>query len=99
MKLTSYEKDIINKLMETITFKTKGVCSDEITFCIKDNIVTGVRFKDGCNGNLMGISMLVDGMPVEEVIRKLRGIDCEGRGTSCPDQLSKALEAALAVNK
>lgn len=49
----------------------------------------------GCSGNLQGISKLVEGMPVGEVIKKLRGIDCDGRGTSCPDQLSKALEAVL----
>lgn len=82
--------------MGTIIFKTTGVCSEEITFCIEDNIITNVRFKSGCDGNLLGISVLVEGMPVEDVIKKLRGIDCEGRGTSCPDQLSKALEAAVA---
>lgn len=84
--------------MKTIIFKTKGVCSKEITLCIKDNIVTDVKFKSGCNGNLQGISILVEGMPVEDVIRKLKGISCEGRSTSCPDQLAKALEAAMLKN-
>lgn len=85
--------------MKTISYKTNGVCSEEITFCIKDHIVTDVRFKAGCNGNLSGIGVLVEGMPIEDVIRKLKGINCEDRGTSCPDQLATALEAAVAEQK
>lgn len=54
-----------------------------------------VSFQDGCDGNLQGISRLVEGMPVREVIKRLKGISCDGKGTSCPDQLAKALEAAL----
>ncbi|PJI09661.1 MULTISPECIES: TIGR03905 family TSCPD domain-containing protein [Clostridium] len=73
-------------------YKTKGVCSREIHFDIKDNKVINVSFVGGCNGNGQGIGKLVEGMPVDDVIKRLRGINCNGKGTSCPDQLSKALE-------
>lgn len=81
--------------METYTYTTKGVCSREINISIEDGILTKVSFKSGCNGNLQGISRLVEGMPVELVIEKLNGIDCGGKGTSCPDQLTKALKEIL----
>jgi uncharacterized protein (TIGR03905 family) len=80
-----------NKL-ETISFKTRGVCSREIAIDVENGILKHVLFKSGCDGNLSGISRLVEGMPVEAVIEKLKGIDCDGKGTSCPDQLAKALE-------
>ena len=82
-----------------MTYKTKGTCSRSIEFDIENGILQNVRFIGGCDGNLSGISNLVKGMKVEEVIEKLRGIDCGGKGTSCPDQLSKALEAAVAGKK
>ena len=78
------------------TYKTRGTCSAQIEFEVNDGIVSNVKFYRGCNGNLQGIAHLVEGMKVEEVIEKLKGIDCNGRGTSCPDQLSKALEEVVA---
>ncbi|MDF2522530.1 MAG: hypothetical protein K0R31_171 [Clostridiales bacterium] len=81
--------------MDTIIFKTKGVCSDNITLTIEGNIVRSVSFKSGCDGNLQGISRLIEGMAIEEVIKKLRGISCDGRETSCPDQLAVALEEII----
>ncbi len=78
--------------METFTFRTKGVCSREINITIQDGIVIEVRFKAGCDGNSIGIGKLVEGMPVGKVIEKLKGIDCDGKGTSCPDQLAIALQ-------
>ena len=72
-------------------YKTYGVCSTEIHVEVKDNVIENVEFVRGCPGNLLGISMLVKGMNIDESIQKLQGIDCRGRGTSCPDQLSKAL--------
>jgi uncharacterized protein (TIGR03905 family) len=81
--------------MKTFTFKTKGVCSREIRISIHEGRVESVSFKSGCEGNLQAIGRLVQGMMVEEVIKRLKGIDCEGKGTSCPDQLSRALEAYL----
>lgn len=73
-------------------YKTKGVCSTEIHLDVEDNIIKNVEFVRGCAGNLSGISVLVKGMNIDEAIDKLQGIDCKGKGTSCPDQLSKALE-------
>jgi len=80
----------------TYKYKTHGTCSREIQFEINDGILSNVSFMSGCNGNLQGIGQLVEGMKVEEVIKKLRGINCNGRGTSCPDQLAKALEEVSA---
>ncbi len=77
------------------TYTPQGVCSRKIDLEIVDGVVTGLSFVGGCNGNLQGVSALVKGRKAEEVIPLLKGIDCGGKGTSCPDQLSKALEAAL----
>jgi uncharacterized protein (TIGR03905 family) len=74
------------------TYTPEGVCSRQIELEIEDGIVKSLRVIGGCNGNLQGISKLVEGMKVEDVIKKLRGIDCGGRGTSCPDQIARALE-------
>ena len=80
--------------MSSFSYKTSGVCSREITFDIEDNIVSNVRFVMGCNGNTQGVASLCEGMDIDEVIKRLRGINCNGRGTSCPDQLAKALTKA-----
>ncbi|WP_069997726.1 TIGR03905 family TSCPD domain-containing protein [Cellulosilyticum sp. I15G10I2] len=76
-------------------YKTSRVCSSEIHFEIEDNIIKEVSFVRGCAGNALGISALVKGLKPEEAIAKLKGIDCKGRGTSCPDQLASALEAYI----
>lgn len=73
-------------------FTPKGVCSNKIEFDVKDGKVTNVRFYGGCNGNLQGISRLVEGLDVDVVIDKLKGVKCGIKQTSCPDQLAKALE-------
>ncbi|EGT3616906.1 TIGR03905 family TSCPD domain-containing protein [Clostridium perfringens] len=75
-----------------MNYKTTGVCAKEINFEIEDNKIKNVNFVNGCPGNLMGVSKLVEGMDIDEAISKLKGIDCRGKGTSCPDQLAKALE-------
>ena len=75
------------------SYKTSGVCSSTINLEIENNIIKNVEFIGGCAGNLLGIGSLVKGLSVDEVISKLQGIDCRGKGTSCPDQLSKALTA------
>lgn len=74
------------------TYTPEGVCSRQIEFEVENGIVKSLRVIGGCNGNLQGIAKLVVGMKVEEVIKRLKGIDCGGRGTSCPDQIAKALE-------
>ncbi len=75
-------------------FKTRGTCSQMISFDLEDNKVKNVEFLGGCNGNLKGIGKLVEGMDVDEVISRLDGITCGMKSTSCPDQLAKALKAA-----
>lgn len=78
----------------TYEYKTKGTCSSRITFDLDGDIVTNVKFTGGCNGNLKGISSIVDGMTVEEISKKLDGITCGFKNTSCPDQLAKAVTEA-----
>lgn len=78
----------------TKTYYPKGVCSRQIDLEIEDGIIKDVKFIGGCNGNLQGISALVKGRKPEEVISVLKGINCNGKGTSCPDQLARALEQA-----
>lgn len=73
-------------------YKTKGTCSQRIFFDIEDGKVKNVQFLGGCNGNLKGIAALVEGMDAEEVISRVEGIRCGMKGTSCPDQLAKALK-------
>lgn len=76
-------------------YVTRGTCSRKIDFDIVDGKVRNVHFTGGCNGNTQGVAALVEGMDVNEAISRMKGINCGGRGTSCPDQLAKALEAAL----
>ena len=72
-------------------YKTKGTCSTNIELDVENGIVKELAFWGGCNGNLQGISRLVTGMPVSEVITRLEGVRCGTRSTSCPDQLCRAL--------
>lgn len=83
--------------MKTYTFQPHGVCSREMQVDLDDqNVIQEFRVVAGCHGNLQGIAALVKGMPAEEAIRRLKGINCKGKGTSCPDQLAQGLEQALA---
>lgn len=68
------------------------VCSTKYTFEIENNIIQKVTIENGCQGNTIGLSRLLEGMDVDNAINKLKGIDCRGRGTSCPDQIARALE-------
>lgn len=83
----------------TYTYKTKGVCSREIEITVNDNIVEKVKFLGGCAGNTQGISKLVVGMSVDQVIERLNGIKCGFKSTSCPDQLATALQEYKSANK
>ena len=80
-----------------LTYKTQGTCSSHIELEVEDGIIREVFFWGGCNGNLQGISRLVKGMKVDEVIEKLEGVRCGYRSTSCPDQLCKALREIQAA--
>lgn len=81
--------------MQEIVYKPKGICASRIRLVVDNGILTRVSFENGCDGNAQGISRLAEGMPVVEVIRRLKGISCEGKATSCPDQLAKALEGMM----
>ena len=79
----------------TYTYMPTGVCSSQIDLELEDGVIRSVAFTGGCNGNLQGISRLVTGMPAQEAIERLQGIQCGWKPTSCPDQPSKALTEAL----
>ncbi|MCM1335486.1 MAG: TIGR03905 family TSCPD domain-containing protein [Bacteroides sp.] len=76
----------------TYEYTPKGVCSRKMVIEINDGVLTDLKVIGGCNGNLQGISALVKGMKIDEVIRRLDGINCNMKGTSCPDQLAQALK-------
>lgn len=77
------------------TYIPNGVCSRQINIEVENGMVTKLEVIGGCHGNLQGISKLVEGMKVEEVIKRLKGINCGNKGTSCPDQIARALEEVL----
>lgn len=79
------------EMAKKFTYKTQGTCSKSIEIELEGDIVKSVRFEGGCHGNTQGIGLLTRGMQAADVIARLEGIDCKGRGTSCPDQLAKAL--------
>ena len=78
--------------IDIVQYQPKGVCCKLMQIRIKDDIIQDVEFVGGCNGNLKGIGSLVEGMKVADVIARLEGIQCGSKGTSCPDQLAKALK-------
>ena len=80
----------------TYTYYPRGVCSQRMDLEVEDGVIRRVEVLGGCSGNLQGISRLVVGMRAEEAIRRMEGIRCGGKPTSCPDQLAKALKACLA---
>ncbi len=80
----------------TYRYKTKGTCSRSIFVDVsEDGTINDVKFEGGCHGNTQGVAALVIGSKAQDIIPKIKNIDCGGRGTSCPDQLAKALEAVL----
>ena len=74
------------------TYKTKGTCSVQIDFDVEDGKIYNLQFLGGCNGNLKGIAVLVEGQDIKDVKERLKGIKCGFKDTSCPDQLARALE-------
>ena len=85
--------------MKKFNYVPQGVCSTNISFNIDDGRIYNVKFDGGCMGNLQAISKLVEGKRAEEIADILRGNDCRGKGTSCADQLAKAIDEALIINK
>lgn len=82
-------------MIKHVTYTPQGVCSRQIDIELEDGVIRSIRFTGGCHGNTQGVSALATGMRADEVIARLRGTDCKGRGTSCPDQLARALEQTL----
>jgi uncharacterized protein (TIGR03905 family) len=82
-------------MKQTINYKTEGVCSRQINLVVEDGVITEAAFVGGCHGNTKGVAALVIGMEAKEAIRRLRGIKCGFKPTSCPDQLAQALEQNL----
>ncbi len=82
------DKDMENKTVYTCS----GTCSRAIEIALEDGTIRSVEFVGGCHGNTQGIAALVRGMRASDAIARLEGIDCRGRGTSCPDQLARALK-------
>ena len=78
-----------------MVYKTKGVCASAVSFDLVDGKITGARFTGGCSGNTQGVCALVEGMDAKEAIKRMSGIRCGFKPTSCPDQLAKALQEAL----
>lgn len=85
--------------MAKILYRTRGTCSQFIELSGEDGKITDVTFYGGCNGNLQGISKLVKGMKYADVIERLNGISCNGKPTSCPDQLCRAVEQLMDEDK
>lgn len=81
--------------MKNFIYETEGVCSKVITFDIEDGKIYNLKFMGGCAGNLQAIAKLVEGKGAKSVAEILKGNDCRGKGTSCADQLAKAIEQAL----
>lgn len=79
-------------------FNPEGVCSSEMIISVENGIIESVKIIGGCPGNSLGVSSLVKGMNIDEAIERLKGINCGGKGTSCPDQLSRALEEIKKVS-
>ena len=79
----------------TYTYTPRGVCSRKMKVDVEDGVIRSVEIQGGCSGNLQGISRLIQGMPVEEAIRRMEGVKCGFKDTSCPDQLSIALKEAM----
>ena len=78
-----------------ISYPTVGTCSRQIDIELEEGVIRSVTFTGGCSGNTQGVAALVRGMKAADAVARLEGIDCRGKGTSCPDQLAKALKQAL----
>ena len=82
-----------------MVYKTRGVCSREIHFDVKDNKVVNVQYVGGCSGNTQGVARLIEGMDIDEAISRIEGIHCGPSPTSCPDQLAQALKQYKAAQQ
>ncbi|GHT72294.1 TSCPD domain-containing protein [Bacteroidia bacterium] len=82
-------------MKKTLSYRPQGTCSSQINISVDNDVISDVHFVNGCTGNGLGVGALVKGMKIADVVARLEGIDCDGRGTSCPDQLAQALKRLL----
>ena len=82
-------------MKKTIEYKTQGTCSRGIVLELEDDVIISCKFNGGCAGNTQGVASLVTGMKAQDAIKKLKGIKCGFKSTSCPDQLALALEKSM----
>lgn len=87
--------DLIADTRHVIAATSEEVCSSHIEIWLTNDVITSVEYTRGCEGNTKGVAALLEGMTADEAIKKLSGIDCQGRGTSCPDQLARILKHCL----
>jgi uncharacterized protein (TIGR03905 family) len=85
--------------MKKIEYNTTGTCSSKVTLWVEGTEIRDACFEGGCDGNLVAICRLISGMDALEVARRLKGVDCGGKGTSCPDQLAQAIEDNMKAEK
>ena len=90
---TIVKDEVVDGVRYVVATPSAKVCSKQIDIQIKDDIIQSVVYTKGCEGNAKGIGALIKDMSVEEAIRRLEGINCGKRGTSCPDQLAKVLKS------
>lgn len=83
-------------MIKNITYRPTGVCSVQYDIVLEDDVIADIKIYGGCDGNLKGISSLLKGMKAQDAIERMRGIRCRTKATSCPDQIAKALQEALA---
>ena len=83
-------------MTKNITYRPTGVCSVQYDIVLEDDVIADIKIYGGCDGNLKGISALLKGMKAQDAIERMSGIQCRTKATSCPDQISKALQKALA---
>ena len=83
-------------MTKNITYRPTGVCSVQYDIVLEDDVIADIKIYGGCDGNLKGISSLLKGMKAQDAIERMRGIRCRTKATSCPDQIAKALQEALA---
>lgn len=92
--LMIFEECLEGEIMH-ITYNTKGICASKVEFDVEDGVIKNIAFVGGCDGNHKGLAALAEGMTPEEAAKRMRGITCGPRSTSCPDQLAAALEEFL----
>ena len=88
-------RKIVRRKQMTFDYIPKGVCARKFTIQVEDGVIQSVKAEGGCNGNLQGVAALLQGMTPEEAVRRMEGIRCGMKKTSCPDQIAQALKGVI----